>query len=258
MWGVLSKVHDISGRSRKDIMGLDVSAAKAVSINDHHENGVNTSIEANPTRSRNGGTLLIHVFSRNGNGSRRDDGNPLIHAMKSRRGFTITAHWRSQVMRRARAILAKVGEDLEGFDYVMPVPSSSEFCAAFASEVAAAAQVPLLDPGFMRKATVGEVLARLAASPPKVRPGLKVTYTSQLHAWQRMDGSAEYQAKEIDVKIRHLVEPFVVHGEPPSLQGKRVLIADDLVASGTSIRSARTLLHGRGAQVSGITFLSGA
>ncbi|SDA36895.1 hypothetical protein [Sphingomonas sp. NFR15] len=32
-------------------MGIDVSAAKAVTINDHHQNGVDTSVEGNPSKA---------------------------------------------------------------------------------------------------------------------------------------------------------------------------------------------------------------
>jgi len=77
-------------------MGIDVSDKKAVSLNDQHQNGVNTTIKDNPTKSYLKGVQLLHVFSRNQNGSRRDDGNPLIFALKGRRGFTITTFWESR------------------------------------------------------------------------------------------------------------------------------------------------------------------
>jgi hypothetical protein len=50
-------------------MGIDVSVAKVVTINDQHENGVDTSVDGNPSRTRFKAIPLLHVFSRNRHGS---------------------------------------------------------------------------------------------------------------------------------------------------------------------------------------------
>lgn len=239
-------------------MGISVSASKAVWINDQHEMGVNTSIEANPTRGRLKGIDLLHVFSRNQNGSRRDDGNPLIFALKGMRGFSITAFWERQLMTRAKQILVKVAEDLEGFDLCVPIPSSSPFCANFAKCVSEVSGASLLEPYFLRKTQVGELLTANRQNPPRLRSGLKTQFTSQMHAWEQMDPSSYYQAKEVNLQLRHVFQGFVLDGEPPMINGKRILIVDDLFASGSSILAAREILQNQlGAEVRGICFLSG-
>ncbi len=240
-------------------MGIEVSATKAVSINDQHENGVDTSVQGNPTLGRLKAIPLIHVFRRNLKGRRQDDdGNPLIHALKGRRGFTITQFWEQQLMTRARRILGEVTEHLQGFDHCMPMPSSSPFCAKFAAEVAEVAGAPLLPPTFLRKKRVGEVLLELAANPPRLRPALRGPYTSQLHAWQGLDAIADYQAKDVPLNLRHLVGPFAIQGTPPNLAGQRILVVDDLFATGSSMLAAREILQNQlSAEVAGVYFLSG-
>lgn len=239
-------------------MGIVVSATKVVTVNDAHQNGVDTSVEANPTFGKLKGIRLIHVYSRNHKGDRRDDGNPLMHALKARRGFSIAPFWAQQLMTRARQILEKVKEDLQGFDYCMPIPSSSPFCAQFAALVSDVSGVQLLDPSFLRKRQVGELLADARAAPPRMRPGLRGAFASQLHAWEQMDPTAVYQAKDIDLGLRPFFGAFALPGNPPELRGKRVLIVDDLFASGSSLLSVREILQNQlGAEVAGVCFLSG-
>ncbi len=239
-------------------MGIDVSATKVVTVNDQHENGVDTSIGGNPTKGKFKGIALVHVFSRNQKGPRRDDGHPLIHAVKGRRGFSITPAARRQLDYRAQVILANVAADLQGFDQVLPIPSSSPFCAQFAQMVANVAGAPILDAAFLRKCTVGQVLAAVQANPPKVRPGLKSALNAQLHAWQGMDPAATYQAKDVDVGLRQFFAPFALNGAPPALAGQKVLIVDDVFATGSSLVCVREIVQNQlGASVSAVFYLSG-
>lgn len=238
-------------------MGIDISTAKAVSINDTHENGVDTSLERNPTGGRLQGIPLFHVFKRNYKGKRRDDGNPLIHALKGRSGFTITPFWKAQLMRRADIILGKLSGDLKDFDCCVPIPSSSPFCTEFAARVSDCAGIPLLMPCFLRKRSVGEVLHDSTTSPPKLRPAQRGAFTSQLNTWKATDLSAPFQAKHVDTSIRTLFDAFALTGEPPDLEKKRVLMVDDLLATGSSALSVRNVLANQlGAKVVYISFLS--
>lgn len=239
-------------------MGIEVSAANVVTINDHHQNGVDTSVEDNPTEGRFKDIPLLYVFSRNKMGPRRDDGNPLVHALKGRKGFSILPFWKNLIMGRAQAILGKAGETLEGFDFVMPMPSSSPFCAEFAAIVSAASGAPILPPDFLRKRQVGELLADTKANPPKLRGRQKTALASQLYTWERMNPEAFYQAKDIDIHLRPFFNAFALDGYAPVIGGKRVLVVDDIFATGSSLASARAILEYQlGAQVSAVFFLSG-
>jgi hypothetical protein len=241
-------------------MGIDVSVAKVVTINDQHENGVDTSVDGNPSRTRFKAIPLLHVFSRNRRGQRRDDGNPLIHALKARRGFSIAPFWKTQLMGRAREILVASASDLADFDFVMPLPSSSPFCAEFAAMVSDVSGTPILDQSFLRKRTVGEVLGDAKANPPaKISGRQRRAWGSQLHAWENTHPNALFQAKEIDIVLRPLFKAFAIDGDAPDVAQKRLLIVDDIFATGSSLASARDILENSlGASIAAVFFLSGA
>ena len=240
-------------------MGIEVSDKKVVTINDAHQNGVDTSVDANPTGKRFKGMPVLFAFSRNSKGGRRDDGNPLIHALKRRKGFSILPFWENLLLARCKEILVKSKGELQGYDYCVPVPSSSTFCHRFCELVSAASGAPILDSSFIRKKSVGEVLVEGRAALAGVRPGLRRLLTSQLHGWEGTDSKALYQAKEVEVSLRYLFGPFALGDGGVDLTGKRVLIVDDLFASGSSLLSMRQILHDQlGADVAGVCFLSGA
>lgn len=224
-------------------MGIDVSATNVVTVNDQHENGVDTSAAGNPTRTRFKGIPVLHVLRRNTRGRRRDDGNPLVHALKGRKGFSIMPHWKGVVMARAQAILAAAAGDLQGFDFVMPMPSSSPFCAEFAALVAVAANAPILEPDFLRKRKVGEMLAEAKASPPSVGKRWRTALASQMHSWEGANPDATYQAKDVDVHLRQFFDAFTLDGDVPNLQDRRILVVDDVFATGSSLSAMR---HTRG------------
>jgi len=162
-------------------------------------------------------------------------------------------------MNRAASILSSAKDEFADADYYMPVPSSAPFCGKFAALIASTLEKPILEPTFIRKKTIGEVLAENKENPPKVRPALKVAYTSQLSALEIADPHIEWQAKEVDLSIRHLFHPFIVHGEVPTLRDKKIVLVDDLFATGSSILSIREIVTNQlGASVKAICFLSGA
>jgi hypothetical protein len=155
--------------------------------------------------------------------------------------------------------LASVREEYVDIDYCLPVPSSSSFCGKFAALVAHVLEKPILDPTFVRKKRLGELLSEIEVNPPKVRPALRTAYTSQLHAWQNNDPFAEYEAKEVDMSLRLLFNMFIREGEAPDIVEKKILIIDDLFATGSSVVSMREILQNQlGARVKSICFLSGA
>ncbi len=173
-------------------MGIEVSATKAVSINVTHEHGVDTSIARNPAVLKFAGMFLMHIFRRNQRGTRADDGNPLIYAVKKLNSFTITPHWESWLFRRALAIVTKQQADLARYNVCIPVPSSSPFCGRFADVIANHLGIPVIVPDFIKKRTIGAVLAEALANPAKVRQGLQDDYKKQLQTWGAVNGDGTY------------------------------------------------------------------
>lgn len=141
----------------------------------------------------------------------------------------------------------------------MPIPSSSSFCKDFAVSVSCLSGVPLLDSSFLRKKQIRELLAECKVSPPKLRPAQKGPYTSQLSSWEKADQESDYQAKYVENSIRTLFQTFTAHGPQPNIEGKRVLVIDDIFATGSSLFSVRHVLTKfLGAEVGYLSFMSGS
>ena len=115
-------------------VGINVTD-KSVQVDDTHNQGVNTLVNANPTIS-NLGSLTVHqIFSRNKIRKRsNDDGNPLIYAMKGLKTYTITPMDRNLLMCRARQIVTTLTVNLN-FDYILRVPSGNAFVSEIANMV---------------------------------------------------------------------------------------------------------------------------
>lgn len=239
-------------------MGISVSVGKVVSINDAHEEGVDTSPEGNPTRRVFKGINLHHIFSRSGKTGRPDDGNPLIHALKERNGFSITPFWKGRIMSRAGQIVDAMALEAAAFDFCLPIPSSSAFCEEIADLVSGKLKRPLLAPDFFRKKSTFEMLQGLRAAPPKVRKGARSSYTTQLNSWQSLPADTICEAKHVDTTIRLYFDFFIAQGKQPNLQNKKIMIVDDIFSSGSSVLSVRNIVQNQlGAEVSYISFLSG-
>ena len=237
-------------------MGIRVDKTKVVSINDAHEEGVDTSTQNNPAVARLQGLEVHHIFRRNGRGERRDDGNPLIHALKGQRGFSITAYWKGQLFNRARMIIGSMPDGLTEFDQCLALPSSSPFCRECAVLISETINVPLMNEAPFRKKLIGEMLADVDAAPMKVKPGKLGSYKSQLNTWQNSNPDAICQAKTFDTAIRPLFRFLAPIDDVPNLAGQRLLVVDDIMSSGSSLLSAREILVTQfDAEVTGITFL---
>gem|GEM_PF-2346414 len=241
-------------------MGIEVSATGHITINDTHQHGVNTLVASNPTHGRKGGISTLHVFKRNFLGGRdRDDGNPLIHALKDTGSYQILPFWRSQFDSRARNILTSCLGELQRHDCLLPIPSSSPFCAQFSAMVSNISGVPILNSTFLVKKTVGEVLNDTRANPPRVKPSLQDAFDSELDMLGRVDPNQTYQTKLVANKVRTLFRFFKAQGNMPAVAEQRILVVDDLLATGSSLFSIREILQNQhGAAVSYLSYLSDA
>jgi len=241
-------------------LGIDVSASKFVTINDHHQHGVNTLVDKNPTRGRIGGIETLHVFKRNHLGNRDyDDGNPLIHALKGTGRYQIQMYWRQQFHNRANNILESCLAEIEKHDFLLSTPSSSPFCMEFTKQVSELSKVSILDSRFLKKQTVKEVLQNIHNNPPKVKRSLETTFKDEVAKLGRTEPNNVFQTKLVANRVRTLFRFFKVVGTVPNIQDKRIMIVDDLLATGSSLFSMREILQNQhGASVSFLSYLSNA
>ena len=235
-------------------MGIDVDHAKVVTFNGTHEHRVVTD-PARPFPIDQIGDLRISsIFQRRTTRLDNHDGNPLIYALKSKFGYTIPNVDLKEILSRAREILPHALADVP-FDVVVPLPSSSPVAMRLgvrASRLSGGCLVlTCLD-----KATVAHVLA---AAPPvgHVAKRMRNAYTTALANMQLRPGAALFEMKFVRSPIRHYFVPVVTNHLAVQCAGRRVLLVDDILGSGTSLKVAEAELRAAGAMdVSALTLLS--
>jgi hypothetical protein len=216
-------------------MGIDVSAAKIVTFNPNHEQRVITDSEREPPREKFNQLKVVSVFARRTIRRDNHDGNPLIYALKGKKGYTMPYRSFLEIYDRARLILPKALEGMQ-FDMILPLPSSSKVASIFAKRISRwcdnQAILACLD-----KATFGEILAK-APSPVEIEKRFQRDYKKQLHELQSKDPNHVFEMKQVKLSLRSYFTPVVANQHAPKIKGLRVLLVDDILGSGTSIMQA--------------------
>jgi hypothetical protein len=161
-------------------------------------------------------------------------------------------------MARAREILQGFAGELE-IDMIMPVPSSYDFAREVAELVCEVTGKEYLDPSFLRKRTVAEMLEEYDGNVPgHLSKGLSKEFKNQLADWKRAKPEQSVSMKRIAPKIRTCFQPLALSTDAPDIGGRRILIVDDLMSSGSSVAStAGVIIAAAECTVPmGITFLS--
>lgn len=242
----------------KKVLGLNIFPNHYVTFDDTHQKRVDTSLDGNPTIGTVGDLPVRHIFRRNKTGDKDRDGNPLIYALKGMHGYRIMPMYRGQFMTRAKEIVEVFAEHLVA-DYIMPLPSSYGLCQEVAGLVSEVTGIECLDPAFIRKKTIGEMLELYGDEVPgDLKQRASGIYKTQLATWRRAKPAQHVSMKEIDPPVRHCFDPLALNGEPPDIAGSRVVVVDDLMSTGASLTSIAKLLTGMGCTVTcGVCFVSG-
>ncbi len=238
-------------------MGLNIADDRSVSFDDSHQLRVDTSLENNPRRETLGDVDVTHIFRRNKTGDLDRDGNPLIYALKGMKSYSIADAEKTRFLDRAFELCRSINY-IEA-DVIVAVPSSKDFCLEFSQAASTALRVDVCSEPFVVKSTVAAALDRAKQSRPDIKNRYaRKSYNKQLAAWEKMGPNRFVSMKEIDTKIRGYFQPFALSHVPEHLIGKRVLLIDDLMSSGTSMRTCAKLLMDNGIEArQGLFFLSG-
>ena len=238
-------------------MGLNIAPDNTVSFDDSHQLRVDTSRETNPRRETAGNIDVTHVFRRNRTGDPDRDGNPLIYALKEMKSYSISNIEKARFMDRATELCRSI--DYIDADMIVAVHSSKPFCLEFSRIASNALRLTVFHEPFIMKMTIGDALERAKHSKPEIlNRYTKRAYNRQLATWGKMGSDNLVSMKEIDTKIRRYFRPFALSRVPEHLIGKRVLLVDDLMSSGTSMRTCANLLIDKGIEVrQGLFSLSG-
>lgn len=234
-------------------MGIDVSEGRVVTFNPGHERRVVTDVARDPPRQVLGALEVVSVFARKIVAADDLDGNPLIYALKGKFGYTMPYGSFREIYRRSAEILPRALEGIE-YDMVVPLPSSSAVAAIFARRASRfAGGCPIVS--CLEKATFGQVLD---AAPPvhMIEKRYRSAYGKQLRALQKASPAAAFEMKKVMSPLRGYFRPVIAAAGAAAVTGRRVLLVDDILGSGTSITSAADALKAsQPHSVAGLTFM---
>lgn len=234
-------------------MGIAVNG-KVVIYDPSSKDLVNSRVRDNPILQTMGDLTVYSIFRRVK--TKRDnagDGNPLIYALKGANGYSIDLDSITSFLPEFYAILPKAAP-LVMASYVLTIPSSSKVASMFARRVARALAVPLAPFDMSKKLHRAvcadlDLLFRSGAIPKRDRRNLQAIR----HDLGR-SLSTTFTMKLVDSSLRRYFSPFVIRHPEQVPQGTSVLVVDDLLSSGSSLRAARDLLRSHG--VVDVKFLS--
>ena len=212
--------------------GIDIDlSSKTVKLNNSHENGVNTSIEDNPTIT----DKAISVFKRNKLASPIGDGNPLVYALKHTNGWNISNVDREEIMNRVSKILKKVEYD---FDVVILAPSSSGLILEFADIIEATFNKTIHRSCFVKR-TVEEVYANMDWS-------LYTQDEREIIQDRMVKMGTYFQAKYFPKEMANRLETGIFKFDPNisglEIDNKKVLVVDDILSSGMTLSHCAKIL----------------
>ena len=246
-------------------MGLVIKGSKVLVDHGSKEHLVTTP-EGNPKRytvkNAFGELDVFSVFTRlkASSRARKDragrmvgDNCPLIYALKGREGLTTGYQSIRELLISGTAIIRAFQP--EGDEVLVPAPSSHPLVSYMTRILSAELKLQVAD-SLLCKSSVQSVVADLnaaieVATSYQVRKDLRNT----VHKLQRQE---VFALKEVPTTYRELIRPFEVGvGKLPDGQ-RRVVLVDDLVASGTSLIGAMRVLkdHYPKAEFRAITLFS--
>ena len=232
-------------------MGFSINTASLFVTVDHsHNHFCITTPEGNPVEMLLADSLKVtSVFARTKGKRTRGcpgDNNPMLYALKGMHNLHTRPRDIGKLCISFRKILPLFLMNQPAWDWIVPLPSGSHICARFASKVhQRAGQGRYLD-GILLKRAAGQVLNDVRDMRISARD--KNTLSEEIKRFIKANGwQASFQIKMIKrVTMRRYINPLTL-GEvnkqemPPA----RILLVDDMVTSGTSLRSGAELLRGR-------------
>lgn len=231
-------------------MGIDVCGNRRVSFTDAHQNLVDTRSRSYIAAENLDGLLVYDIFKRRrARGVGKGDGNPLVYALKRMNGYSITSSELVKFLPAFRHNLSTVLTAVS-FDVVVFLPSKSSISQGLARRASAFSNVGVEHDVF------GKQRHRVALN------SLPTTNHSDVISLRNIlskNSSKLISMKDIPTNLRYLVNPLYMKNNLffSRFAGKRVLVVDDLLATGSSMRGAASLLlNGGCASVVGLCLFS--
>jgi len=238
-------------------LGIDITNDNQILFNDTHQKLVNTDINSNPTTSIVHNIKIHSVYKRVKTKSNHWDGNPLIYALKNQKGYRLARSEFKKFLYSFHFILNRLLED-KNYDLILVLPSSSNIAKGVAKKVSNSLTKTLNVHDVFEKQTISEVIEKIDISVVSNKNKLK-ELKHQLSKLQKMNKNKTFSMKNVPPKIREYFVPLKLKAKFDFSPYKNILIVDDLLATGNSIKSARDIILTQNSKVNieGLCLFSG-
>lgn len=233
--------------------GVDEALIFDVTINLEHNDGLDMSLDGNPTITQLDDFQVFSLFRRRRLSTSEADGNPLIYALKSLKNFRIDDASSSIMWNTAEQIFESWACPWNP-TCVVSVPSRHSVSNDLAQQISGWLGIEHLPSSAICKKTVAEVIAdaeRLKEEGGVAEPDLRA-FKKQLGRLSSATLGKSFQMKEIkDVQVRHYFHPWKSSDETEMPTKYDILLVDDLIGSGASLKTCADYLTGMGCSVVG-------
>ena len=238
-------------------MGIDITNDNQILFNDTHQKLVNTNINSNPTTSIVHNIKIHSVYKRVKTKSNHGDGNPLIYALKNQKGYRLSRTEFKKFLYSFHFILNRLLEN-KNYDLILVLPSSSNIAKAVATKVSNSLTKTLNVHDIFEKQSISEIIEKIDINVVTNKNKLK-ELKHQLSKLQKMDKNKTFSMKNVPPKIREYFVPLKLKAKFDFSHYKNILIVDDLLATGNSIKSARDIILTKNSKVNieGLCLFSG-
>jgi hypothetical protein len=238
-------------------LGIDITNDNQVLFSNTHQKLVNTDINSNPTTSIIHNIKIHSIYKRVKTKSNHWDGNPLIYALKNQKGYRLSRAEFKKFLYSFHFILNKLLED-KNYDLILVLPSSSNVAKGVAKKVSNSLTKTLNVHDIFEKQSISEVIEKIDISVVSNKNKLK-ELKHQLSKLQKMDKNKTFSMKNVPPKIREYFVPLKLKAKFDFSHYKNILIVDDLLATGNSIKSARDiiLIQNSKVNIEGLCLFSG-
>jgi len=238
-------------------LGIDITDDNQILFNNNHQKLVNTDINSNPTITIVHNISIHAIYKRVKTRSNQWDGNPLIYALKSQRGYRLSRSELKKFLYSFHYILNKLLQD-KSYDLILVLPSSSNVAKGVSKKVSRCLANDLVVQDIFEKQTIGEVIDKIDIGMV-TNKGKQKELKRQLSKLQKADRSKTFSMKNVPPKVREYFNPIKLKSKFDFTQYKNILIVDDLLATGNSIKSARDIILSQNSKVKieGLCLFSG-
>lgn len=209
-------------------MGIDIINKKQVLLNDSHDRLVVTDVNKNPVEHHiELDKPILALFQRKKAKGRSGDGNPLIYALKEMYSFSISKEDKDKLYASIQHIIENQFSS-DQFDMIIALPSSKPVVMWVAEACRAVLDVQIERNAFI-KATNINILNQIQDIDDKDIIELRKTL-------EAAKPNGNFTMKDLSQHQRSFVEPVKVN--PYYKPFGRILLVDDLVSSGSTLRTA--------------------